>query len=68
MERAADGTDLELTRDPAALIRSEVQLASAGLADLAPPPVVVLLLYAHPPTLERIRMAQRFAARLGATQ
>jgi STE24 endopeptidase len=68
MEWAADRTALELTRDPAAFIRSEVQLARAGLADLAPPRAVVLLLYTHPPTLDRIRMAEGFAARLGAPQ
>jgi STE24 endopeptidase len=67
MERAADRTALELTRDPAAFIRSEVQLARAGLADLAPPRAIVLLLYTHPPTVERIRMAERFAERQGAT-
>ncbi|HTP29282.1 MAG TPA: M48 family metallopeptidase [Anaeromyxobacteraceae bacterium] len=68
MERAADRTALELTRDPAAFIRSEVQLARAGLADLAPPRAVVFLLYTHPPTLDRIRMAEAFAAKLGAPQ
>jgi STE24 endopeptidase len=61
-ERAADRTSLELTRDPAAFIRSEVQLARSGLADLAPPGPVVFLLYTHPPTVERIRMAEAFAA------
>ena len=66
MEAAADRTALELTHDPAAFIRSEVQLARAGLADLAPPRAVVLLLYTHPPTVERIRMAESFAARQGA--
>jgi STE24 endopeptidase len=66
MERAADRTALELTRDPAAFIRSEVQLARAGLADLDPPRMIVLLLYTHPPTVERIRMAEAFAANSGA--
>jgi len=66
MERAADRTALELTRDPAAFIRSEVQLARAGLADLAPSRAVVFLLYTHPPTVERIRMAEAFAAAQGA--
>ena len=68
MERAADRTALVLTQDPAAFIRSEIQLARAGLADLAPPRAVVLLLYTHPPTIERIRMAEAYAAGLGATQ
>jgi STE24 endopeptidase len=62
-ERAADATSLELTRDPAAFIRAEVQLARSDLADLAPPPALVALLYTHPPTVERIRMAEAFAAR-----
>jgi STE24 endopeptidase len=66
-ERAADRTALELTQDPA-FIRSGVQLARAGLADLAPPRTVVLLLYTHPPTLERIRMAERFATRKKTAQ
>ncbi len=33
MERGADQTALELTQDPAAFIRSEVQLARADLAE-----------------------------------
>ena len=63
MERAADRTSLELTQDPAAFIRSEVQLARAGLSDLTPSRAIVFLLYTHPPTLDRIRMAERFAER-----
>jgi len=66
-ERAADRTSLELTHDPAAFIRSEVELARAGLADLAPPRPLVLLLYTHPPTVDRIRMAEAFAAARGTT-
>lgn len=66
-ERAADRTSLELTHDPAAFIRSEVELARADLADLDPPRPLVFLLYTHPPTVDRIRMAEAFAARRGAT-
>lgn len=66
-ERAADRTSLELTHDPAAFIRSEVELARADLADLDPPRPLVLLLYTHPPTVDRIRMAEAFAATRGAT-
>jgi len=62
-ERAADLSALRLTRDPAAFIRAEVQLAQSDLADLAPPRLVAVLLYTHPPTVERIRMAEAFAAR-----
>jgi STE24 endopeptidase len=66
-ERAADRTSLELTHDPAAFIRSEVELARADLADLDPPRPLVLLLYTHPPTVDRIRMAEAFAAPRGTT-
>lgn len=65
-ERQADRTSLELTGDPAAFIRSEVQLARSNLADLTPPPLVVWLLYTHPPVAERIRMAEAFNAGTGA--
>jgi STE24 endopeptidase len=61
-ERQADRTSLELTGNPAAFIRSEVQLARSNLADLAPPRLVVWLLYTHPPVAERIRMAEAFQA------
>lgn len=60
-ERQADRTSLELTGNASAFIRSEVQLARSNLADLAPPRLVVWLLYTHPPVAERIRMAETFA-------
>jgi len=62
-ERQADRTSLELTGNPAAFIRSEVQLARSNLADLTPPRLVIWLLYTHPPVAERIRMAETFAKR-----
>lgn len=62
-EREADRASLTLTRDPAAFIRSEVSLARSNLADLTPPTPLVWLLYSHPPVLDRIRMAEEFAAR-----
>ena len=60
-ERQADRTSLELTGNAAAFIRSEVQLARSNLADLRPSPLVVWLLYTHPPVAERIRMGEAFA-------
>jgi len=61
-ERQADWTSLELTKNPAAFIRAEIDLARSNLADLNPPRLVVWLLYTHPPVAERIRMADAFAA------
>jgi len=61
-ERQADRTSLELTGNPAAFIRAEVDLARSNLADLNPPRWIVQLLYTHPPVAERIRMADAFAA------
>jgi len=60
-ERQADWASLELTRNSAAFIRAEVDLARSNLADLNPPRPVVWLLYTHPPVAERIRMADAFA-------
>jgi STE24 endopeptidase len=59
-EREADRTSLDVTQDPAAFIRAEVNLARSNLADLAPSPFVVGLLSTHPPVAERIRMAETF--------
>jgi STE24 endopeptidase len=61
-ERQADWTSLELTGNPAAFIRAEVDLARSNLADLTPARPLVWLLYTHPPVAERIRMADGFAA------
>lgn len=60
-EREADQASLELTGDPAAFMRSEVTLARANLADVAPPRPIVWLLYTHPPVLERIAAAAAYA-------
>jgi STE24 endopeptidase len=59
-ERQADWESLQLTHDPAAFIRSEVNLARSNRADLDPSRPLVWLLYSHPPTAERIRMAEEF--------
>jgi STE24 endopeptidase len=61
-ERQADRASLELTGNPAAFVRAEVDLARSNLSDLDPPAPLVWLLYTHPPVAERIRMAESFAA------
>ena len=66
-ERQADMASLVLTHNPAAFIRAEVTLARSNLADLQPSPAVVWLLYTHPPTMERIRMAEAFEQRGAAS-
>lgn len=65
-ERQADRASLELTGNPEAFVRAEVDLARSNLADLRPPAPIVWLLYTHPPVAERIRMADSFAAHRAA--
>jgi STE24 endopeptidase len=57
-ERQADRTVLELTGNREAHIKVEVDLARSNLADITPPRWAVLLLYTHPPVLERIAIAE----------
>lgn len=57
-ERQADLAALELSKNRDAYIKVEVDLARSNLADVTPPPWAVLLLYTHPPVLERIALAE----------
>lgn len=59
-EREADLESLSLTQNPEAFIQAEVKLARSNLADLNPHPVLVFLLYTHPPVLERIHLAESY--------
>ena len=61
-ERRADAIAMSLTKDPEAAVSSFRRLALSNIADLAPPPAAVVLLYSHPPTAERIRAALRAGA------
>jgi Zn-dependent protease with chaperone function len=53
-----------LTRDGAAYARAMEGLAAQSLADPDPPRPVVVMLYSHPPIVERIRAA-RVAEKVG---
>ena len=58
MERRADRFAVELTRNGEAYARAMERLAAQGLADPDPPRPVVVMLYSHPPIVERIRAAR----------
>ncbi|MGH2614625.1 MAG: M48 family metallopeptidase [Thermomicrobiales bacterium] len=58
MERRADDFALQLTRDGAAYAGAMERLATQSLADPDPPRPVVIMLYSHPPIVERIRTAR----------
>jgi STE24 endopeptidase len=58
LERRADRFAVELTRNGAAYARAMEGLAAQSLADPDPPRPVVVMLYSHPPIVERIRAAR----------
>jgi STE24 endopeptidase len=62
MEREADQFALDLTGDAEAQVRTEVAIVAKNLDDVMPPPVVETLLYTHPPSIERVAQAERYAA------
>jgi STE24 endopeptidase len=59
-ERQADETALELAEHPQAFIAAERRLARDNLANVAPTPFSVWLFASHPPTVDRIQMAQEW--------
>ncbi len=59
-ERASDAYALRATGDRAAFIGAMKKLASLNLADVRPNKLAKLLLFSHPPILERIRFAEQF--------
>lgn len=61
VERVADRDSLKLTGAVDAFVRFERQIALQNLADLDPPRWLTALLATHPPTAERIGLAQRYA-------
>jgi STE24 endopeptidase len=59
IERRTDRYAVELTRDGEAYGRAMERLATQSLADPDPPRPVVVMLYSHPPIVERIRAARQ---------
>jgi STE24 endopeptidase len=58
LERRADRFAVELTRNGEAYANAMERLAAQALADPDPPRPVVVMLYSHPPIVERIRAAR----------
>jgi STE24 endopeptidase len=61
VEARADTFSLELTRNPAAHIGLERELAERNIADPDPPPLVHALFGTHPTTVERIGIGEAWA-------
>lgn len=55
MEKQADQVSLELTGDPTAEVRLQIDLATKNLSDVSPPGFIVWFEYSHPPVLSRIK-------------
>jgi STE24 endopeptidase len=61
VEARADAFSLELTRDPAAHIALERELAERNISDPDPPAVLQALFGTHPTTVERIGIGEAWA-------
>jgi STE24 endopeptidase len=66
IEAEADWVALETTRDPAAARESFRDLATTSLADPRPPTLFYVIGENHPTIMQRIAMANAWAARSGA--
>jgi len=64
IERRADRFAVELTRNGEAYARAMEGLAAQSRADTDPPRPVVVMLYSHPPIVERIRAARDATAQI----
>ncbi len=62
-EQQADAAALELARRPTAFISAEKRLVRTNLSNVAPTPFSIWLFATHPPTVERIRMAEEWRRR-----
>jgi len=54
MEKQADQVSLELTENPASVVRLQIDLTTKNLSDVSPPDFIVWFQYTHPPVLSRI--------------
>jgi len=54
MEKQADQVSLELTENPASVVRLQIDLTTKNLSDVSPPNFIVWFEYTHPPVLSRI--------------
>ena len=61
IERRADAFAFRLTRDPLNAASGLARLGEVNLSDPKPPALVRYLLYSHPPVVERVEHARRFA-------
>lgn len=59
IEREADVSAIQLTRNPAAFISAMKRLAAQNLADLNPHPLVEFVFYSHPSIQKRIELCHR---------
>lgn len=62
-ERQADADSLELAGKPEAFIEAEKRLARDNLSNVAPTPFNAWFFATHPPTVERIEMAEEWRKR-----
>lgn len=60
VEARADTFALELTRDPAAFVRLQRELARTNVSDPDPPGIYSFLFGSHPTTIERLGAAEAF--------
>jgi STE24 endopeptidase len=61
VEARADAFSLELTRDPAAIIALQRELAERNISDPDPPALLQALFGTHPTTVERIGIGEAWA-------
>lgn len=59
-ETEADLEALILTNDKKSFISSEIKIARDNKARLDPHPLIVKMYYSHPPTIDRIKLAEQY--------